>query len=1051
MYIHFFFHIEFYVFNIMSHTDGKKNVSAHWMLVREHVFVTYVRKARLKQYKDALAGRLFLLKQLYKHRIDTYERGYNVQHYAEHLREMEYVQKWVQNLQFLLQRKGVYNHQYIQDILQNITRALRKIMYGTGSSNVLYVFDVIFGTERLIRHMFKKDTQNWIYYLHQDFRVLYIQSRQCKKRPQIAFRTKSYINFTDRMTMLDLVVYSGKYEYALSGFLDSDPNMLCLDCFSPLYEKMTFLRVLYAKEYEQKIPAEYAENFFMNVSYRDIVLYTVPELMEQLCRYYSEFKLNSNKPIGLTMKKFMSANTETKHKILYAYLLEEYTADNASAAVLAPLLTVRKMYGEPPAPPSDTPTAAAPTPSSDTAQPQTNSGAVVRSMERELVSVHLFDLLETSDAMFGADERVSKTIQTVLPHRFQTFLRARAVGKRDTSAVDEHPNTYHQNVMQLPERARQKGLEKWKELSAGKDNSAKAQTYLDGLLRIPFGKYIEESIFRFTSKFIERLQDDNLFREFAYTDIAAYLNSPTARAEHVHVWRQFEAQQREYLGHVTRVLDASIHGHVHAKRHVQRIVSKWISAGRTDHAPVIGLQGPPGVGKTTLIKRGLARCLTDFINFDISAGTVARSESTACRPFAFIALGGSANGSTIEGHNYTYHGSTWGRIVDILMETKCMNPIIYIDELDKVSKTEHGREIIGILTHLTDPAQNEHFNDKYFSGVPLDLSRAIFVFSYNDASLIDPILRDRITEIKLSPIYTEEKLVIAREYLLPELLAQIGWRSGSVCVPDDVIAYVIEHYTYESGVRKLKECLSELLLELNVLVMENAYTLPYTLDVAYVQKVFDHRHRVRHKRVADAGAVGQINGMYASANGGGITIIQVKRVHHKTFLELVLTGQQGDVMKESMHVAKTVAWSLLTAEKQAEIKATWVDTGLHLHCPEGATPKDGPSAGAAITIAILSALIGVAVRRDVAITGEIELGGYVTEIGGLDMKLSGAKRAGVVRAYVPEHNTDALAKVVRSMPALVDDAFSVDTVDHIYDLLPLVFETDDWRACVRTR
>ena len=144
-----------------------------------------------------------------------------------------------------------------------------------------------------------------------------------------------------------------------------------------------------------------------------------------------------------------------------------------------------------------------------------------------------------------------------------------------------------------------------------------------------------------------------------------------------------------------------------------------------------GFEGPPGTGKTTLAKRGISKCLIDY--------------EGNTRPFAFIALGGSSNGSTLEGHNYTYVGSTYGRIVDILMETKCMNPIIYIDELDKISKTEHGKEIVGILTHLTDTTQNDTWCDKYFSGVKLDLSRVLFIFSYNDPSLIDKILLDRNT------------------------------------------------------------------------------------------------------------------------------------------------------------------------------------------------------------------------------------------------------------------------------------------------------------------
>ena len=192
---------------------------------------------------------------------------------------------------------------------------------------------------------------------------------------------------------------------------------------------------------------------------------------------------------------------------------------------------------------------------------------------------------------------------------------------------------------------------------------------------------------------------------------------------------------------------------------IERIIGQWINGEQTGYC--LGFEGPPGVGKTSLAKKGLAFCL--------------KGEKNEHRPFAFIAIGGSCNGSTIGGHNYTYVGSTWGRIVDILMEKKCMNPIIFIDELDKVSRTEHGKDIIAILTHLTDAAQNEAFQDKYFSGIDLDLSKVLFIFSYNDPKVIDPILLDRIHRIKFKELKIDDKLIIANRYILPELYDKIRY------------------------------------------------------------------------------------------------------------------------------------------------------------------------------------------------------------------------------------------------------------------------------------
>ena len=231
---------------------------------------------------------------------------------------------------------------------------------------------------------------------------------------------------------------------------------------------------------------------------------------------------------------------------------------------------------------------------------------------------------------------------------------------------------------------------------------------------------------------------------------------------------------------VTEILDSSVHGHEKAKRQIERIIGQWINGEKSGYC--FGFEGPPGVGKTSLAKKGIAKCLKD--NDGVS------------RPFSFIAIGGSSNGSTLDGHNYTYVGSTWGKIVDILMDKKCMNPIIFIDELDKVSQTEHGKEIIGILTHLIDPTQNDAFQDKYFNGIDLDLSKALFIFSYNNVDSIDRILLDRIHRIKFDFLSIESKLTIAKDYLFPEIFSNMGL-DGIIEIDDEVIKYIITEYTCE--------------------------------------------------------------------------------------------------------------------------------------------------------------------------------------------------------------------------------------------------------------
>ena len=248
---------------------------------------------------------------------------------------------------------------------------------------------------------------------------------------------------------------------------------------------------------------------------------------------------------------------------------------------------------------------------------------------------------------------------------------------------------------------------------------------------------------------------------------------------------------------ISKVLDDSVHGHSNAKRQVERIIGQWINGESNGYC--FGFEGPPGIGKTSLAKNGISKCLKD--------------EEGKHRPFSFIAIGGSSNGSTLSGHNYTYVGSTWGRIVDILIENKCMNPIIFIDELDKVSKTEHGKEIIGILTHLIDSTQNENFQDKYFSGIDLDLSRALFIFSYNDPHAIDKVLLDRIHRVKFDSLSLDEKIVITNKYILPEIYKKIGLKD-MIIIDDTIIKYIIQIYTNEAGVRKLKEILFEIISEI---------------------------------------------------------------------------------------------------------------------------------------------------------------------------------------------------------------------------------------------
>jgi ATP-dependent Lon protease len=488
----------------------------------------------------------------------------------------------------------------------------------------------------------------------------------------------------------------------------------------------------------------------------------------------------------------------------------------------------------------------------------------------------------------------------------------------------------------------------------------------------------------------------------------------------------------ESVKNVTEILDKSIYSHNYAKKQILKIIGQWINGEQKGYS--FGFEGSPGVGKTSLAKKGLAHCLLD--------------ENGVSRPFHFIALGGSCNGSTLEGHGYTYVNSTWGRIVDILIESKCMNPIIYIDELDKVSKTDNGKEIIGILTHLIDTTQNDSFQDKYFSGINIDLSKVLFIFSYNDPESIDKILLDRIHRIKFENLVLDDKVVIVKNYILPEINKNMGFEN-IVVLSDSIIEYIIDNYTIEPGVRKLKEIIFDLYGEINIdlLTCKNI-----DLPIHITEELLDNKylikyHKIESKKIHLNNEIGIVNGLWANSLGkGGIIPIQTMFFPSTTFLDLKLTGLQGDVMKESMNVAKTLAWELTPIDRKKELIKLFEETkcqGLHIHCPEGAVSKDGPSAGVAITVAIYSLFNKLPVINTVALTGEINLQGEVTAIGGLDLKILGGINAGVKTFLYPATNNRAFLDFMEKYKEkAILEGITFKEINKIKDVCKYVFYRD---------
>ena len=252
----------------------------------------------------------------------------------------------------------------------------------------------------------------------------------------------------------------------------------------------------------------------------------------------------------------------------------------------------------------------------------------------------------------------------------------------------------------------------------------------------------------------------------------------------------------DFMDNAKQILDNAVFGLNDAKLQIMQFVGQWI-ANPDAIGTAIAIKGPMGTGKTTLVKEGISKILG--------------------RDFAFIALGGATDSSFLEGHSYTYEGSTWGKIVEILIQAKTMNPVIYFDELDKLSDTPKGEELAGILTHLTDTSQNSKYHDKYFAEIDFDLSRCLFIFSYNDESKVNPILLDRMYRIQTKGYDKKEKTIIANDYLLPKIREQVKFEKEDITIPEETLHYIIDTYTKdESGVRNLKRCLEIVYTKLNL-------------------------------------------------------------------------------------------------------------------------------------------------------------------------------------------------------------------------------------------
>ncbi|MEJ2289097.1 MAG: endopeptidase La [Deinococcales bacterium] len=400
-----------------------------------------------------------------------------------------------------------------------------------------------------------------------------------------------------------------------------------------------------------------------------------------------------------------------------------------------------------------------------------------------------------------------------------------------------------------------------------------------------------------------------------------------------------------------------------------------LDAFEVNKGPILLFVGPPGVGKTSIAK-SIGKALG--------------------REYVRISLGGARDESDIRGHRRTYIGSMPGRIIQGIRQAGTKNPVFLLDEVDKLGASYQGDPSSALLEVL-DPAQNNNFVDHYL-GVPFDLSEVLFIATANYAQQIPEALADRMEMIEFSSYIEQEKLEIAKRYLLPRQIEENGLKPNQLSMSDGAISSVITAYTREAGVRNLERIVGTLCRKAARRIAEGD-----AKRVRITERSLEGylgAHRFTPESEAEENLVGVATGMYYTPVGGDILFVETSITPGKG--GLVLTGQLGDVMKESARAALTYAKS--NAERFGIPRETLDESEIHIHVPAGATPKEGPSAGVALATSLISALTGTPVRKDVAMTGEITLRGRVLPIGGLKEKILGAKRAGIKHIIFPDRN-----------------------------------------------
>ena len=483
-------------------------------------------------------------------------------------------------------------------------------------------------------------------------------------------------------------------------------------------------------------------------------------------------------------------------------------------------------------------------------------------------------------------------------------------------------------------------------------------------------------------------------------------SSPEANVSRTYVetildlpWENYSAQEFD-VKKAQAILDEDHFGLEKIKQRVIEYLAVHSLTGSMK-GPILCFVGPPGVGKTS-IARSIARALG--------------------RSYERMSLGGVHDEAEIRGHRRTYIGAIPGRIITSIKQAGTANPVIVFDEIDKLGADYRGDPSSALLEVL-DAEQNYAFRDHYLD-VPFDLSKVLFLTTANSLDTIPRALLDRMEVIELSGYIPDEKIQIAKRFLLPKQLKENGLDDSFLTISSDGITQLIENYTREAGVRTLERRIGALCRKGAIAKSEGKKK--FHISAGMLEKLLDIPP-YRHQQTLEQSAVGQVNGLAWTPMGGEILTIEATPMPGSG--KLILTGQLGDVMQESAQAAVSF---IRTHAEMLKIDPSFYNTrDLHIHVPEGATPKDGPSAGVSMATAVVSALTGIPVKQDVAMTGEITLRGRVLPIGGLKEKVLAAHRAGVRRIFFPEENKSSLKDIPQKVLKQVD-MVPVKQVDEIF-------------------